>query len=271
MQRPRVPTDERSRPTRERDQLADRTLHRHRSAFARGLSRTRQIVFSRTAVQNRPHSVLGQSASHAAVAFRRPALRTPTRARIQNREFADTRFLQPPVYSSFGFRTMRELDTRDLRLRADNRRYHGKILLDHMCTTRDHPARVPQARRRLPRLRRPIHRHVRRTSAPRPPTESLPADRPQRRTSPSEHRSKRVQSAATSESLKAICATPASQRCAPNPRAAAGPNVVRDAAFRARIVVQPSVPRLAIRSSHWERHRAELALRAAYGLRRPSR
>src|SRR5882757_4709323 len=55
-----------------------------------------------------------------------------------------------------------------------------------------------------------------------------------------------------------------------NPRVAAAPNEVRAAAFGARIVIQPNVARSAIRSSHWERHRAVLAPPAAYESRRPS-
>src|SRR5579872_2097529 len=105
----RVASDEQLGPPRERDQLADRTLHRLGRAFTRGLGRARQILFSRTVVENRMNSARGESAGHAAVAFGRPAFRSPSGSRVQDREGADSSFAQPPIYSALGFDIARKL------------------------------------------------------------------------------------------------------------------------------------------------------------------
>ena len=86
MQRPSISANEHPRPPRECNQLGDRTLNRIGCPFTRSLGLARQLLFPRTAIQNRPQSTCSQRTSHAPVPLRWPAFRSPSRPRIQNRK-----------------------------------------------------------------------------------------------------------------------------------------------------------------------------------------
>src|SRR5580693_8410951 len=110
MKRASVSTHEQLSPTSQRNQFADCDLQ------CKGRSSTRvgrfpcQILLARAIVNNRPQTALCECARHHPVSLSRPALGTPTCARIENREIADSHLRQPLLNSLLGFGIARKLD-----------------------------------------------------------------------------------------------------------------------------------------------------------------
>src|ERR1035438_10384805 len=170
MQRPSIAANKNPRPPRQRNQFRNRKTHRPSRSRTGRLRHARQLFFARTIIENRIDTPIRQLLRNFTVALRRPPLRSPARARIQNRKIADAMFRKPLSNTLFRLRIARKV-ARNTRWQYfpvifKQRLRNRKILLDDMTTMRDYFPRVPQTRGCLARLRCSIPLP---TTRPQPP------------------------------------------------------------------------------------------------------
>ena len=179
MHRSCIPSDEKPRPSRQSDQLRDRTLDRRGRTLTRSIGLTSQFFLARTTVKNRADALRCQRFRDSAIALRGPSLRSPARTGIQNREIANSGFRQASGQSVARPRHREEVRARGIVIFRRATPLARETFCSITCAPRAIAwPRVPQTGGRFARFRRAIH-HARARPARqhRGPNRSLQVDR----------------------------------------------------------------------------------------------